>query len=114
MGRSVRCCASCGAITAKGKPKPPKRMTADRKWSRAVRDRDGHLCRKCGNPASDGAHVVRRSYLKTRHDVANGLALCRQCHGYFGAHPEEWRTWLEVEMPGRAAELATLAGAPIR
>jgi len=89
-------------------------MAADRKWSKAVRERDGNRCRKCGNPASDGAHVIRRGYLKTRHDVGNGLALCRICAEHLTRHPAEWRAWLEQEVPGLAAEMAARAGAPIR
>lgn len=114
MGRSARCCAHCGSITSKAKPKPPKRLHADRAWSRAVRERDGYRCRKCGGPGGDGAHVISRRYLKTRHNVANGLDLCRGCHSYFTAHPVEWREFLESEMTGRATELAVMAGAPIR
>ena len=114
IGRSVRLCAHCGQPTAKAKPKPPKHLYQDRRWSKAVRERDGHRCRKCGGPATDGAHIVRRAFLKTRHDPKDGLALCRQCHSFFGAHPAEWREWLEQEVPGLAAEMAAQAGAPIR
>jgi len=115
MGRlRGKLCVRCGTVTRASKPKPRKHAAADRKWSKAVRERDGHTCQRCSRPAGESAHIIRRGYKATRLNPDNGLALCHACADYLTRHPNEWREWLEKYMPGLAAEMAALAGAPIK
>lgn len=56
-----------------------------RKWSKAVRDRDGNVCQNCGQPhwRLHAHHIVAikdciNSSLEF--DVENGVTLCPNCH----------------------------------
>lgn len=66
-----------------------KRTLADSRWSKAVRERDGYRCRRCGKQHATNstglhaAHIFSRGILRTRHDVINGLAMCWGCHVVF-------------------------------
>jgi 5-methylcytosine-specific restriction endonuclease McrA len=63
---------------------------ADVMWARAVKERDGYICRRCGLIGEDAHHVAtrgRRPDLK--HDLDNGLTLCRGCHNWCHANPVE-------------------------
>lgn len=68
---------------------------ADRKWSRAVRERDAYTCQRCGavhapnSQGLHGAHIFGRGKLAVRHDVENGIALCYGCHRFIDGHKEE-------------------------
>lgn len=78
----------------------PKRTYADAKWSKAVRDRDGNACVRCGKATGqlDAAHIVRRGrkalrkgYDKhtgdgccLRHTLSNAVTLCAwKCHRWY-------------------------------
>ena len=99
----------------KSKPKPIKRgkpparvrqtkagkakHAADRKWAEGVKAKGScaalgmflgasygtHI--GCGGGPIDAAHILRRGYLATRHDVRNGLPLCRDIHEYYTKRP---------------------------
>ena len=50
-------------------------------WRRAVLERDGHVCRQCGDRATEADHIVSRALAPERAaDVDNGQALCSDCH----------------------------------
>lgn len=58
-----------------------------RKWSLAVRARDG-CCRDCGATVGLQAHHLKpwASFPELRYDVGNGVTLCGGCHAR--RHPE--------------------------
>lgn len=53
---------------------------ATKLWSEIVRSRA--KCQWCGktNVLFDAAHIISRTYSKTRCDLDNGLCLCKACH----------------------------------
>jgi hypothetical protein len=61
---------------------------ADLLFSRLVRSRGA--CERCGQPATDTAHIVRRRYSATRCDERNAWALCRPCHRLTEEFPDEF------------------------
>lgn len=40
------------------------------------------------------AHVLRRGYLATRHDIDNGVPLCFSAHSFFTRHPDQWQEFI--------------------
>ena len=65
---------------------------ADVEWKQAVRERYNYTCQRCGiyNLHIDCHHIntrARRPDLK--HDVNNGVTLCRRCHSWVHHHPAE-------------------------
>lgn len=64
--------------------KKQKRSTlknkCDKLWSEIIRSRD--YCEWCGtkNVRFEAAHIISRTYSKTRHNLSNGLCLCSACH----------------------------------
>lgn len=57
-----------------------------RKWSKAVRERDGNVCKDCGDsPGRLHAHhlIDLRDCINSslEFDVENGVTLCPKCHG---------------------------------
>ena len=44
-------------------------------------------CNRIGN---EGHHVMKRRYLNTRWNIANGRALCREHHLWADTHPTEY------------------------
>lgn len=40
------------------------------------------------------AHVIRRGYLATRHDIDNGVPLCFSAHSFFTRHPGQWEEFI--------------------
>lgn len=99
---------------AKRGAKPPKRISrgkapnkkrntprarasraGDARWRRLVKKQAGGLCERCRRPRDlDGHHVWPKShYPHLRHDLANGIALCRECHDYAHASPPAFRHW---------------------
>lgn len=54
---------------------------AHARWARAVLERDGHICRQCGRPATEADHIINRATAPhLALDPANGQALCTACH----------------------------------
>ena len=52
------------------------------KWAAAVKERDGHICVRCGAAKYVVAHHIRRieDAPELRCDISNGVTLCRSCH----------------------------------
>ena len=56
--------------------------TRDKRWSKAIKERDEYVCRYCGKTGTDAAHIfVRMTCL--RYVLENGITLCRVCHQRF-------------------------------
>lgn len=75
----------------------------DIRWAHDVRDRDRWMCRRCGAMMVNGArieaaHIVPRRYIKTRHDLMNGLALCRACHRWAHEDLTAFVAWVREEI----------------
>lgn len=114
---------------SKGGAKAPKRNAADAKHSKAVRERDGWRCTRCGKDFSvnhgglQAAHYVKRRYKALRkgysahtgdgcclrHSIDNAAALCISCHirleGNSAEHEEHFRSlWGDSWCDGLRAE----------
>lgn len=82
------------------KPKPrkkPKKQSllkqADTLCGQIVRARG--RCENCGATKElQWAHGFSRSYRKIRHDLRNGICLCKSCHMRFTVNPLGWDDWL--------------------
>jgi|GEM_PF-2189286 len=62
----------------------------DQQWSREVRERDGHQCRRCGGRGTQAHHIApkgRRPDLRLV--LSNGVCLCNDCHRWVHEHPRE-------------------------
>jgi hypothetical protein len=61
---------------------------ADHLWRLIVKERAAWRCERCQVPGTqtgmDGAHVFSRRRMSTRHDLANGLCVCRPCAELLG------------------------------
>lgn len=76
-----------------------KRDANDKRWSLAVRTRDGFTCQwpTCGRKHAQNstglhaAHIFSRSIKRTRCDVENGIALCYPHHTRFDHLSKEER-----------------------
>ena len=96
-----------------------KTTALDRKWSKAVKERDHWTCQKCRtvypkkSRGLHAAHIFSRRFKRTRHDPINGVALCFGCHMHFHSNPIEFMEWAEEhlgertfkELMGRAKKL---------
>lgn len=51
-------------------------------WRKAVKDKDGNTCVKCGVKHGLCAHHIKewKEYPSLRYDIDNGITLCRSCH----------------------------------
>lgn len=63
-----------------------------RAWRKAVVARDKGHCRRCHSTEKLEAHHIQRytTHPELRHDVQNGIALCRDCHVLFRNREEEY------------------------
>jgi 5-methylcytosine-specific restriction endonuclease McrA len=67
---------------------------ADKLWGQAMHDMYQH-CAKCGSPIFlEAHHIIHRNHKLTRHDLLNGIMLCRSCHAWAHAHPKAFDEWL--------------------
>ena len=94
MPRAPRICSQPGCpqpATAYGRCAQHKRpawqgrtpmdRNAHARWARAVLERDGYTCRRCGAPATEADHIIPRSIAPhLAAEVSNGQALCTSCH----------------------------------
>ena len=77
---------------------------ADRAWSKAVKEKGPCVALgdylgpeygdhwECRGPI-DPAHVMSRTFPATRHEVANGVPLCRRVHDWFTPRPLAWENF---------------------
>ena len=76
----------------------------DIEWAKAVKDRAGWACEKCGRTTSLNSHHVfgKRAHPSVRHDLENGVCLCAGCHLWW-AHKEgiEFTYWITERLGKR-------------
>lgn len=88
--KSVR---SKGPCIAQGIP-----LFSETEWN--VGERNGTIVtiehRKCDRLTA--AHVIRRGYLATRHDLDNGVPLCLSAHSFFTRNPDAWRDFVSLHL----------------
>jgi hypothetical protein len=78
------------------------RRKADREWAAAVKERAAGICEWCERElGSDAHHVLSRRYLRSRHEVLNGVYLSRACHRKAHRQPVTFGKWLALEHPDR-------------
>jgi 5-methylcytosine-specific restriction endonuclease McrA len=65
----------------------------DKRWSKAVVDRDKGICQKCYAPGDNPHHVFLRRYLGSRFLLKNGITLCTKCHRWAHDNPIEFMEW---------------------
>lgn len=72
-----------------------KRLIAklDKQWSKAVIERDGHICQKCLKFGDNPHHVFLRRYLGSRFLKENGITLCTTCHRWAHDYPADFMDW---------------------
>jgi transposase len=51
-------------------------------WTKAIKDRDGWACTKCGSETNLHSHHIKRwcDHPELRYDLSNGVTLCHPCH----------------------------------
>ena len=67
-------------------------------FSKLVRARDNHACRKCGRTRVFCHHIFTRKYLGTRWYLQNGISLCHPCHREAHTDPLRFHAWLKLWM----------------
>lgn len=75
------------------KPKRARARKPDLEWAKAVKERDGYRCRRCGRTSGQQIHahhvITRAQAPHLKHDVSNGIALCNSCHSWVHNNPAE-------------------------
>lgn len=76
-------------------------------WAKAVKDRDGWACTKCGSTDNLHAHHKKRwrDYPDLRYDLDNGITLCHPCHERAHGSKVKFRAF-------KQAKISTSAPAP--
>ncbi|KKL97405.1 hypothetical protein LCGC14_1834800 [marine sediment metagenome] len=69
-------------------PKKSDMYKADRLWAAIVLRKNNGGCFLCPEPATDPHHMIPRDHKATRHEVKNGLALCRRCYDRARDYPK--------------------------
>jgi hypothetical protein len=84
-----------------------KTTSADTWFSKAVRERAGWRCERCGkwyDPSAarglDCSHFIGRGNWSVRFDPRNAFAHCMGCHAYFEANPHEFVEWTQEKLNG--------------
>ncbi len=77
-------------------------MNDNQRWTRAVMERDNWLCQNCGTTKHlDAAHIIGKNVNPAlRHDVHNGVTLCRACHQFYHCFPSQFRCFAEAFQQG--------------
>src|SRR5436190_20985059 len=75
---------------------------ADKMWCAEVRAKGecearGMFGVKCGG-ALQAAHGFPRTYLRTRHIMLNGFALCAGHHRWFTSYPIQWTAFMQERL----------------
>ena len=83
-----------------------RNMTAMKEWRKAVYEKDGYECVRCGRHGGKlNAHHIDSydNYIEERLDVDNGATLCDSCHiafhkeyGFGNNNREQFEKWLKV------------------
>jgi hypothetical protein len=90
-----------GGITLKD---PDRNRYQSKMWVKAVKDRDGWQCTKCGATERLHAHHIKRwrDYPELRYDVSNGVTLCHDHHEEAHGRGFKFRWPKKVERPTSA------------
>lgn len=66
------------------KQKQASSRTLLKRWSKAVRERDGNKCFVCGSTERVQAHHIcqKRMWKSLKYDLNNGISLCCKCHSF--------------------------------
>jgi hypothetical protein len=119
-----------GLLDSTEKPKarkPMKRSRPDRDWSDAVTKLEHTVCRLCGDPRVEAAHVIGRENDRPKHEGTQRLwvnpdAVIPMCHAHhvaYDAHELDILSVLQLEEQIRAVidaggiELARVRTAPL-
>lgn len=79
---------------------------ADVLFSKIVRTRDGR-CVAAGTDTTECkgvlqcAHIISRSYKAIRCNLDNAVTLCQAHHMYYTYRPDEWKWWVDTNLPNR-------------
>lgn len=65
----------------------------DKKWSKAVIERDNGICQKCDEHGDNPHHVFLRRYMGSRFLKENGITLCTSCHRWAHDKPADFMEW---------------------
>jgi hypothetical protein len=85
--------------------------SADREFSKCVREAAGWMCQKCGAQHQEksmglhNAHFMSRGNWGTRFDPDNTAALCYGCHSHLDSHPYEKTAWFEKLLGEELAQI---------
>ena len=81
--------------------KHANKISTDRQWKNAVKDRDGHACRKCKDRRNLHVHHIklRSKFPEFALTIENGLTLCGNCHSELKGKEETKN--LQVFLGGR-------------
>ena len=66
-------------------------MNNSDEWRKAVKQRDGNVCRKCRFRGNSHAHHImpKGKYPEFELEVDNGITLCGNCHSFLKGKEEE-------------------------
>ena len=81
------------------------RDECDAVWRRLVKREWEGACAVCVATGADAHHLIGRGHHATRYELANGMLLCRACHGWAHGKPDEFGAWLGVQGLGWRARL---------
>lgn len=88
----MRRCLDCGKFIQTGsrcreherrreRARPQRRSAYSRTgWAKAVKDRDGWRCRRCGTTVGVEAHHITPLHRGGADSLANGITLCKAHH----------------------------------
>lgn len=78
-----------------------KITSADRWFSKCVRERANWTCERCYRKTPDDkrmglhcSHYISRANWSTRFDPDNAFAHCYGCHQFLSSHPSDFREWV--------------------
>jgi len=95
-----------GKPLAKTSKKRRQEMPQMRAWHDAVFERDDSRCVKCLREGTDAHHIRCRNVApEMKHDLTNGICLCRLCHTWFHCYPTMAKDWLKQTRPDQYEHL---------
>jgi hypothetical protein len=83
-------------------------MNRDQKWARAIMERDSWMCQNCGTTKHlDAAHIISKHVNPAlRHELSNGVTLCRKCHQFYHCFPSEFGCFTAAFQQGHSINAA--------
>lgn len=102
------------------RPKAVNTRKLDAAWAKAVKERAGLRCERCGSPATpdvplDGHHILsRKAHPEHRHNPGVGVALCRGHHQWAHLDKYAFLGWLTFFLPDEDERIRFVAMALAR